>query len=206
MSSLVDRPLIGYRFVETLCGDTLQKIAAREMGDASRWPEIVSYNQLVPPFITDDETLALPGVVLAGQTVRIPAPTAVADANTNPNATFLSDVQLRNGLIEADPMGDMLLCEGLPNLRQALIHRVVTERSELMYHQEYGSMLRRLIGTVNGPTANILAAQYARSAVETDPRVQEVTKATAEVIGDVINVGVEAMTISGRSVSFSEVI
>lgn len=206
MSSLVDRPIQGFRFVETHYGDTLQQVAARELGDASRWPEIVSYNKLVPPFITDDPVLAVEGVVLTGELIMVPAPVPVSDASTNPNATFLSDVKLQNGLVEADAAGDLLLCEGLPNLRQALIHRVRTTRGELMYHPWYGSLLKRLLGTVNGPTANILAAQYARSAVETDPRVQEVTRATAEVIGDVINVGVEAQAISGRTVAFNEAI
>ena len=36
MSTPIDRPLQGYRFVETRHGDTLQAVAAREMGDASR--------------------------------------------------------------------------------------------------------------------------------------------------------------------------
>jgi phage baseplate assembly protein W len=202
----VDRDLVGYRFVETQYGDTLQIIAAREMGDATRWPEIVSYNGLVPPFITDDEALAGPGVALSGQSIRIPAPAPISDATTNPNATFLSDIKLQNGLVEADSAGDMLLCEGLPNLKQALVHRVVTQRGELMYHPLYGSLLRRLIGTVNGPTANLLAAQYAKATVESDPRVSRVSKSTAQVSGDVINVSVEAETISGRSITIDEAI
>lgn len=204
MSTMLDRPLQGYRFVETRHGDTMQAIAAREMGDASRWPEIVSYNRLLPPFITDDPVLAGPGVILSGEPVRIPAPVPVANAFSNPDATFLADVRLTNGLIEADSGGDMVLCEGLPNLRQALVHRVVTERGELMYHPGYGSLIKRLIGTVNGPTANILAAQYARAAVESDERIQEVAEATAEIVGDAINVSVRAKAISGRVVEFTE--
>lgn len=204
MTSLVDRPLVGYRFVETRFGDNLQKIAARELGDASRWPEIVSYNDLVPPFITDDIDQAGVGVILSGEALKVPAPTVIVDASTNPDATFLSDVQLTNGQVEADETGDMLLCQGLPNLRQALIHAVRTERGELIYHASYGCLIKRLIGTVNGPTANIMAAQYAKSTVEADPRIQRVSRSTAQAVGDVINVAVQADAISGRSISFNE--
>ena len=204
MSTPIDRPLLGYRFVETRHGDTMQAIAAREMGDASRWPEIVSYNRLLAPFITDDPLLAGPGVILSGEPVRIPAPAPAANAFSNPDATFLSDVKLTGGLIEADGAGDMLLCDGLPNLRQALVHRIVTERGELLYHPGYGSLIKRLLGTVNGPTASILAAQYARAAVESDERIQEVTDVTAEVVGDAVSVSVRAMAISGRVAEFTE--
>lgn len=200
----IDRNLTGFRFVETRFGDTIQAVAARELGDASRWPEIVSYNGLVPPFITDEPSLAVEGVALSGQPIMVPAPVATVDAATNPNATFLADIDLAGGQVQADEMGDILLCEGLPNLRQALVHRVVTARAELIYHPQYGSLIKRLIGRVTGPTASILAAEYAKSAVESDPRVKEVSRATAEVVGDVINVGVQAETITGRVISLNE--
>lgn len=204
MSAPLDRKLIGYRLVETHFGDSLQVIAAREMGDASRWPEIVAINNLVPPFITDEAGLSGVGVILTGKPVRVPASTPIADAATNPGATFLADVKLSGGHVEADASGDFLLCDGLPNLRQALVHRVVTQNGDLMYHPEYGSQIKRLLGAVTGPTASILAAQYVSASVLADPRVADVTKSTAEIIGDVINVSVEAETISGRSVAFNE--
>jgi len=200
----IDRNLTGFRFVETQFGDTIQSIAARELGDASRWPEIVSYNSLIPPFITDEPSLAVEGVALSGQPIMVPAPVATVDAATNPNATFLADIDLAGGQVQANERGDILLCEGLPNLRQALVHRVVTARSELIYHPQYGSLIKRLIGRVSGPAANILAAEYAKSAVESDPRVKEVSRSTAEVVGDVINVGVQAETITGRVISLNE--
>jgi hypothetical protein len=37
MTTPFDRPLNGYRFVQTQYGDTLPTIAARELGDAGRW-------------------------------------------------------------------------------------------------------------------------------------------------------------------------
>lgn len=200
----VNRELSSFRFAETFRGDTMQRIALRELGDASRWPEIVSYNNLIPPFITDDEVLAGNGVLLSGDALRIPAPVRVVDASIDPSATFLVDIDLSTGLIESDGVGDVLLCAGVPNLKQAIKHRIETTRSDLMYHPEYGSLIKRLIGTVTGPTANILAAEYAKSAVEADPRIQAVSSSTAQIVGDAISVSVEAETISGRVVSINE--
>ena len=94
--------------------------------------------------------------------------------------------------------GDFSLAQGLENLHKALMHRIDTDRGELLFHQDYGSLVRSLVGTVNGPTASLLASEYAKSAVLADDRIQQVTQATAEVVGDTIRVSVEAQPIVGR--------
>lgn len=201
MSTQFDRQISGFRFVETLRGDSLQTIAARELGDAARWTEIVSYNKLVPPFITDDPALAVSGVVLTGTRILVPAPTPEVLSTTDPDAVFEKDVALgRDGELQADGV-DFVVLSGRHNLSQALRNRIETDRGELIFHPEYGSDVRRLIGVVNGPTASLLAAQYARSAVLSDPRVSRVAGAKAEVVGDAINVTVEAVAVAGQSVT-----
>jgi len=201
MSNEFDRPLYGYRFAEVLFGDSLQTIAARELGDGARWVDLIAYNNLVPPFVTQDLAGIRPGVVGPGSMILVPAPAPVISTTANPEEVFEKDVALgRNGeLMTAD--GDFLVAAGRDNLRQALKNRIETERGELIFHPEYGSNIRRLIGVVNGPTATLLAAQYARSAVQADPRVARVTVSKATVNGDVINVTTEAETVAGRTVS-----
>jgi phage baseplate assembly protein W len=197
------RPLYGFRFVEIRHGDTLQSIAARELGDASRWAELIAYNDLVPPYVTDDASAAVNGVLLSGNLIRLPAPVPVVSTTSNPDQVFQSDIELdaAGGLALKD--GDFAVVSGRTNLRQALKHRVETDRGELIFHSTYGSLVRRLIGSVNGPTATLLAAQYAKSAVQADPRIKQVTQAEAEAIGDTIRVSIEAEPVVGRVVELS---
>lgn len=195
-----ERPLSGFRFVEIQRGDTLQSISARELGDASRWAELIAYNGLVPPFITDDAGSERAGVLLSGGLLRVPAPVPVITTTTDPDKVFEVDVALDGrGQMTAEN-GDFSVVSGRANLRQALKHRVITDRGELMFHPNYGSLIRRLVGSVNGPTSALLAAQFAKSAVQADQRIKQVTQSTAEVVGDVINVSVEAQPVVGRVV------
>lgn len=198
MTTEFDRDLYGYRFAETVRGDTLQAIAARELGDAARWTDLVSYNNLVPPFITDEPSEAGPGVVLTGEQILVPAPAPAVNSTTDPDKVFEIDIQVSaDGELLASG-GDFSTVGGPNNLVQAIKHRIETERGELIFHQDYGSDIRRLIGAVNGPTASTLAAQYAKAAVQSDPRINSVTSATASVSGDVVSVTIEAEAISGR--------
>lgn len=199
MASVFDKPLTGFRFVEILFGDTLQKIAARELGDAKRWPDLIAYNNLKPPYVTDDPTLVKPGVLLSGSQLLVPAPTATISAATDPDLVFETDIDLTGGFLHADN-GDLAVLSGRENLKQALKHRIDTERGELIFHSEYGSLIRRLIGAVNGPTAGLLASEYAKSAMLADPRVSSVTEAVSEVTSDQIVLGIEVQAISGKPV------
>jgi phage baseplate assembly protein W len=198
--SQFDRPMIGFRFVTTDVGDTLQEIAARELGDASRWTEIVAYNNLVPPFITDDADEAGPGVILTGSRIRLPAPSTQVSARLSADQAFGTDMRLDRGALAVTDAGDFDVVSGSANLVQALSNRVVTERGELVFHPRYGCETRRLVGLANGPTKRLLAAQSAKAAVRQDPRVTRVTKAIGSVNGDVIAVGVVAETVLGSGV------
>lgn len=204
MSAVIDfnKPLYGYRFVETRRGDTLQLIAAREMGDATQWQVLIDYNSLVPPYITDDQAQAGPGVILTGAMILVPAPVPVATATTDPGAVFGTDIKLSDGQL-ATANGDFDLVSGRDNLRQAIANRIETDRGDLLMHQDYGSLHPRLIGAVNGPTAGLLAAQYAKAAVQADPRVQAVLSATASITADVAEIEVEVQPIAGTPIQVS---
>lgn len=203
MSTEFDRELTGFRFIETRRGDSLQVIAARELGDGSRWTELVAYNNLVPPFLVDDEALAGPGVIVTGASILAPAPTPVASSTIDPEAVFGTDMRLdkRGGLLTAN--GDFVVVSGRANLSQALKNRVETRQGELVFHKNYGSKIRRLLGTVGGPTRALLAAQYAKSAVQRDPRVSKVENAIGTVDGDAVRVDLDAIPVTGKVVPIS---
>lgn len=195
------RPLRGYRLVDTLRGDTLQSIAYRELGDASRWADLANINNLLPPYLTDDAALAGPRVILTGDVLVVPALSQVAEnaESTDPDDLYQLDLGLVAGDLSADAGGDLAIFNGHANLRQALVHRVITERGELIFHPEYGCLVRSLIGVVNGPTAAVLAAKYVQATLADDPRVRQVISCTATVSGDTISVVAEVLPITGRS-------
>ncbi len=195
------RPLRGYRIAETMHGDTLQIVALRELGDAARWAELANVNNLLPPYLTDDPDQASARVLLTGSVLVVPALTPVSELteDADPDSLYGLDLLLTDGYLTATDDGDLTTAPGLQTLRQAIVHRVVTERRELMFHPEYGCLVRTLIGAVNGPTASILAAQYVAATLRADPRITEVTRVTAEIIGDTINVVAEVVPVTGRS-------
>lgn len=199
MTTPFDRPRYGFRFEEIRRGDSLQLIAARTLGDAARWSELIAFNDLVPPYVTDDPTQVRPGVLLSGEFLLVPAPTPTVTTASDPDEVFLRDIQITDGNLVADG-GDLAVVRGRDNFKQAITHRVETERGELIYHMQYGNRVRQLIGAVNGPTAALLAAQYTKAAVQADPRVAAVSSATATVTGDAVSVVVTAEAVNGKSV------
>lgn len=204
MSTIFDNPLTGYRFVDTRRGDTLQIIAYRELGDASQWPLLIAYNKLIYPFITDDPDAVVPGVILTGSQILVPAPVPVISSTTDPTKVFEIDVALdANGLLQADANGDLAVVSGVANLAQALENRIETDNGELIFHPEYGTLVRQLLGAMNGPNAGLLAAQYDTAAVLLDPRVQSVDQSVVNISGDQADVQMEVIPIVGRSVQIA---
>ncbi|HEX7642029.1 MAG TPA: hypothetical protein VF472_07425 [Burkholderiaceae bacterium] len=201
MTTPFDRPLSGYRFVQTDHGDTPQKIAARYLGDASLWTEIVVLNQMAPPYLTDDPGEVAAGVFLNGSYITIPA-AAPGAATNDPSTVFGRDVLLVDGNLTIEN-GDVALVDGLDNLNQALQNLLQTDQGELLFHQDYGTLIRMLIGSKTGPTAALLAAEYAKGPISADPRINDVTGATGTVGADGLQVVVQAVTVQGAPSSAS---
>lgn len=193
----------GFRLADTRFGDSLQSIASRELGDASRWTDLIAYNNLVPPFITDDPAAAVAGVHLAGRPLLVPAPSPAIDDASRTDDVFGTDVKLgKGGELLTDGV-DFSLTTGPDNLVQALGCRIRTEHGDLMWHPEYGCDVRRMIGLANGPTKALLVAQFAKAAVQADPRVSRVASSVAQVAADAIRTDVIAETVAGNTVQAS---
>src|ERR1019366_7489071 len=130
MNTPFDRQLYGYRFVATHFGDTLPVVAARELGDAARWTEIIALNDMVYPYLTDSIGAVAPGVFLTGTYITVPSSSPSAASN-DPNAVFGQDVMLAaDGGLEV-VNGDISLVSGPENLSQALNNLLKTDTGEL---------------------------------------------------------------------------
>lgn len=191
-----DRAMTGYRYAETMRGDTLRHVALRELGDAKFWTDLVIINGLLPPYLTDDPALVRPGVVLTGDTILIPAPQENAALTEDPDEVFGADILLNNGRLDLEG-GDFKVSTGLGNLIQQIRHRLSTEKQALMFHPRYGCYTHLLRGRGNGPILSQLAAFYVRSALLEDPRISEVPRCETSVDGDVLRINADAIPVSG---------
>lgn len=95
----------GQRTVIVVSGDTLSAIAARELGDASRFPEIAAAN-----------SIANPNLIFPGQVLVIPAGTGTGTAN-NLGDLFILDRLFSNdtGVLDSGntDLGDLFLLDRL---------------------------------------------------------------------------------------------
>jgi phage baseplate assembly protein W len=198
-----EREMPSYRLAETHAGDTLPRVAAREMGDANRWPELVWINNLTSPYLTDTPAEASDTVLLTGSMIRIPAPTGVNTDATERAQVYERDCKMVKRRLTDDGNGDLAVVSGTDNLTQQLKHRIVTPRGQLVRHADYGCLVWLLQGKVAGPTAGLLGAQYVKAALQADYRVSSVISSTAEVDGDVTRITATAEAIAGGKVDIS---
>lgn len=190
------------RYAEIHHGDTIKRIALRELGDASKWVSLVILNELKPPYIAET---ASAGVLGFGDAVKIPSSSSYVDSNTNPVAVFGADVLLDRGKLRVDG-GDLSVVSGIKNFTQAMALHIDVRKRELAFHPEFGCFIRSVVGNVNGPTAGQLAALYVKSALLEDSRVDSVPSCTASVLGDQISVSAVVQPISGKPIDFKMVI
>ena len=188
----------GVRIVETRVGDTLQAIAARELGDAALWPDIANLNNLLPPYIVDDLAAAGPRVLFSGQTIKVPAPPSSPSGVTDPNAVLGTDIALADGELVDNGAGDLLAVAGLANFRQAVANRLKTRPGELLFHPDYGCRVFDLLGHGADGAAVQLAASFVASALRADPRTARVERAEAVVQGDAVATSASVVTVDGK--------
>jgi hypothetical protein len=193
------------RLVQTRRDDTLQRVALREMGDASLWAELAIINRLKPPYLVNTRAEAVDGVIAAGDSIAIPAPVAAATVATDPDAVFLRDLLLDKGKLAAEG-GALKLAGGLDNFKQAILIRLTTSMRELPFHPDYGCWASTLIGAGNNAAAGQLAAYYVKTALSQDDRVAAIPDCTATVAGDSLSIEATVNPITGRAIDIFAVL
>ncbi len=193
------KQLTGHRNVQTQRGDTLARIALRELGDASRWYELANINGLKPPYITDDKSQIGNGVLLTGSEIRIPSSNPIASAVTDPDIVFGTDVQLNRGELISEA-GDLALTSGVDNLKQAINHVLRTDPGELVYHARYGCSVRALVGDGNTALSGDIAPAFVKRSLLADSRIASVPQSTVRIEGDALVIECEAITVDGKQI------
>lgn len=201
------RAIGGFRRVQLGWGESLQNLAARELGDASLWVKIAEINRLAPPYVTGDPGQRSSRVAMYGDTLAIPDATAdIRPGMTSAEDVFQRDILLRGGAMSDDGAGDILLVAGRENLMQSIKHRINTNDGELIYHLEYGCKVGRLRGKRKDAANMILARMYVEQAVLMDDRISRLTDGSVMAEGDAMRVEITAETATGHPVDVSETV
>lgn len=193
-----ERSVAAWRRADTRMGDTIQRIAERELGNASRWPEIATLNDLVSPYIVDAVEDLQPRTLLAGLAIKIPAPQRAVSGVADPDDIFGTDLHLPDGRLRVTEAGDLELVSDAANLSQALRHRLDTHQRELVYHPTYGNQMHELLGQEQTSGTAMLAAAFADRALLADPRIVGTKDTAARVAGDAIRAEGIAIATDGR--------
>lgn len=166
-------------------GETLERIAQRELGDANRWPEIIEINDLKYPFITDDIFSTTPNVAKPGDIILLPdvIRNGFSDAPKGKEINAIKDlneVQRSLGVdLKVTPDFDLALgnnddlqiVAGTDNMAQAVFLKLVYEKGDVLSAPEIGVGLS--VGSKIRSLSDIKDAVV--SSLLQDPRIENIT-------------------------------
>ncbi|AYP68595.1 hypothetical protein EalM132_00083 [Exiguobacterium phage vB_EalM-132] len=159
-------------------GETLRMIAQRELGDASRWEEIVDINNLSYPYVTSVPSF---GTITPGDTIRLPY--VDTEISNDVNLQFGTDLLLLGDKFNLSTPtggdlgvsgGDYSLVSGIPCVKQDYAHRLMTPYGTLPYHNDYGSIVTQLIGAKRDTTWRVKMQLEIERTLRADDRVTDI--------------------------------
>lgn len=144
------------RQVNLTAGTTLERIALTEMGDSSRWGEIVEVNSLKAPFISDDPFESRDGVLKPGDKLLIPIPvqngfSAVPVGKENKLTKNMNQLEKNLGIdlkltkdfdLSLNSSGDLEIVGGAENLAQGTLLKLSYEPGDVLEHPTLGAGIR----------------------------------------------------------------
>lgn len=200
-------------------GDTLQGIAYKLYQDMSQWRTLVELNSLKYPYIVDSpektlkdpehlkcwgDRLLLPNNtndVVKANRAKLKEKNTSYYRNQHYDAVLGNDIKLnlhsdvtldeQRGVLVSNGR-DLDTADGIDNLKQSLIMRILTRKGTLYRHPNYGSTLPDMIGKPISSTLLHDITTEVQRVVSTDTRVQsaEATESRLSYNSIFINVSI----------------
>lgn len=134
-------------------GVSPEKLAQQELGDSSRWGEIIELNNLKPPYFTDDFTSTADGVLKFGDNILIPIPvqngfSQIPEGAVNKLTADMSEMERSLGCdlkldknfdLSLTNSGDFELIAGAPNMAQAVLIKLSYKPGEVIRYPQLGA-------------------------------------------------------------------
>jgi hypothetical protein len=141
--------------IKLVKGLSLERLAQQELGDSTRWGEIVEVNGLKAPFISEDPLESREGVRGPGQNILIPEAvqngfSQVPVGRENQLTVGMSEMEKSLGVdlkVDKDfdlvltSSGDLQLIAGADNMAQGTMLKLSYEPGEVMSYPELGGGL-----------------------------------------------------------------
>lgn len=141
------------RQIKLPAGTSLERLAQIELGDSTRWGEIVEVNNLKAPYVSDDPQEARDGVLKAGSNILIPTPvlngfSQAPNGKENKLTIGMSELEKSLGVdfkidssfdLVMSSSGDLEIIAGAENMAQGTILKLSYDPGDVMAYPELGA-------------------------------------------------------------------
>lgn len=107
-----------------------------------------------------------------------------------------------DGDLSDDGFGDIATAVGLENIKQSVMHRLMTERGSLAHRAEYGTGLALLIGRAQAPYITKLMELDIEESLSYDDRISAVVFNAVDIVGTSVYTDI-SLTISGQNINMA---
>ena len=192
-NSDTDKIEVPVKKVYVRTGESLEKLARRELGDADKAPLIMEFNNLSPSDIFADDW--------SGRELSIPYTESVDTERLRNN--FVLDSQNGIKILGRDltndidvSNGDLVLTQHTANLFQALDNVIQTPMGAIPEEPEYGTNIVQIENGAIPQIAGEMISVEVQRALMTNPRVSAISGVTARRDGDTFRVKYQITAIN----------
>lgn len=203
--------------------EDIRDVAARLLGDRSRWKILVTLNELISPFISPTGG---PGVLMPGDAILYPADRVIggdtttvaaqdpttdgtrnnSQANTAGQLAYGRDLRLQSAFVGSSEITDLVINQrgdlgsivGIPNVEQAIRIKFITERGELPAHSKFGAKFP--IGRKASPASFNAFRIDALRTLTSDNRIKTVKYLDFVAVEDVLAIAADLVMTDSQNI------